>query len=34
MTQNKFILVKVRLEKVDLGEFYIQKEQENFKKTL
>ena len=29
---NKHILVKIRLEKVDLGEVYIQKEQENFKK--
>ena len=29
---NKLILVKIRLEKVDLGEVYIQKEQENFKK--
>ena len=28
---NKHILVKIRLEKVDLGEVYIQKEQENFK---
>ena len=32
MTPNKLILVKIRLEKVDLGEVYIQKEQENFKK--
>ena len=32
MTPNKHIIVKIRLEKVDLGEFYIQKEQENFKK--
>ena len=29
---NKLTLVKIRLEKVDLGEVYIQKEQENFKK--
>ena len=29
---NKLILVKIRLEKVDLDEVYIQKEQENFKK--
>ena len=29
---NKLILVKIRLEKVDLGEVYIQKEQESFKK--
>ena len=28
---KKLILVKIRLEKVDLGEFYIKKEQENFK---
>ena len=28
---NKLILVKIILEKVDLGEVYIQKEQENFK---
>ena len=28
---NKHILVKISLEKVDLGEVYIQKEQENFK---
>ena len=32
MTPNKLIVVKIRLEKIDLGEFYIQKEQENFKK--
>ena len=29
---KKHILVNIRLEKVDLGEVYIQKEQENFKK--
>ena len=29
---NKLILVKIRPEKVDLGEIYIKKEQENFKK--
>ena len=29
---TKHILVKIRQEKVDLGEVYIQKEQENFKK--
>ena len=29
---KKRIRVKIRLEKVDLGEVYIQKEQENFKK--
>ena len=28
---NKLILVKIRLEIIDLGEAYIQKEQENFK---
>ena len=32
MTPNKRILVKIRLQKVDLSEFYIQKEQKNFKK--
>ena len=32
ISPNKRILVKIRLEKVDLGEVYIQKEQENFKK--
>ena len=32
ISPNKLILVKIRLEKVDLGEVYIQKEQENFKK--
>ena len=32
ISPNKHILVKIRLEKVDLGEVYIQKEQENFKK--
>ena len=32
ISRNKLILVKIRLEKVDLGEVYIQKEQENFKK--
>ena len=32
LSPNKHILVKIRLEKVDLGEVYIQKEQENFKK--
>ena len=35
ISPNKLILVKIRLEKlikVDLGEIYIQKEQENFKK--
>ena len=29
---KKHILVKIRLEKVDFGEVYIQKGQENFKK--
>ena len=29
---KKLILVKIRLEKVDLGEVNIKKEQENFKK--
>ena len=29
---KKRIRVKIRLEKVDLGEVYIKKEQENFKK--
>ena len=29
---KKNIQVNIRLEKVDLGEVYIQKEQENFKK--
>ena len=32
ISPNKLILAKIRLEKVDLGEVYIQKEQENFKK--
>ena len=32
ISPKKLILVKIRLEKVDLGEVYIQKEQENFKK--
>ena len=32
ISPKKHILVKIRLEKVDLGEVYIQKEQENFKK--
>ena len=32
ISPNKRILVKIRLEKVDLGEVYIQKEQENIKK--
>ena len=32
ISPNKLILVKIRLEKVDLGEVYIQKEQKNFKK--
>ena len=32
ISPNKHILVKIRLEKVDLGKVYIQKEQENFKK--
>ena len=33
ISPNKLILqVKIRLEKIDLGEVYIQKEQENFKK--
>ena len=32
MSPNKLILAKIRLEKVDLGEVYIQKEQENIKK--
>ena len=32
MTPNKLILVKIRLQKVDLGEVYTQKVQENFKK--
>ena len=32
ISPNKFILVKIRLEKIDLGKVYIQKEQENFKK--
>ena len=32
ISPNKHILVKIRLEKVDLGEVYIKKEQENFKK--
>ena len=34
ISPNKLILVKIRLEKVDLGEVYIQKEQENFKNAL
>ena len=34
ISPNKHILVKIRLEKVDLGEVYIQKEQENFKSAL
>ena len=33
ISPNKLILVKIRLEKVDLGEVYIQKEQENFNKS-
>ena len=32
ISPNKHILVKIRLEKDDLGEVYIKKEQENFKK--
>ena len=32
ISPNKLIIVKIRLEKVDLGEVCIQKEQENFKK--
>ena len=32
ISPNKHILVKIRLEKVDLGEVNIKKEQENFKK--
>ena len=32
ISPNKHILVKNGLEKIDLGEIYIQKEQENFKK--
>ena len=32
ISPNKLILVKIRLEKVDLSEVYIEKEQENFKK--
>ena len=34
ISPNKHILVKIRLEKVDLGEVYIKKEQENFKKRF
>ena len=33
ISPNKHILVKIRLEKVDLGEVYIQKEQKNIKKS-
>ena len=31
ITPNKLILVKIRLQKVDFGEVYTHKEQENFK---
>ena len=35
MSPNKLILVlMIRLENVDLGKVYIQKEQENFKNAL
>ena len=34
ISPNKLILVKIRQEKVDFGEVYIQKEQEKLKNTL